>query len=247
MNILKDIVYGALDTKNQVLDLYLPDGDANEAADVLIYFHGGGLEAGDKSKGLHYEHLTNAGMIVISANYRMYPEAKFPEFLEDAAGVVNWAKENLGNYKKAKRTFVGGSSAGAYMTAMLAFDGKYLGEYGIKTTDINGYIIDSAQMTTHFNVLRERGINTKRIMVDEAAPVYFLNENTEFPNALVVVSDNDMPCRLEQNLMFLKTAEMFGCPEGKLQYQLMEGYKHCKYTGSELFAEIILQYISTIN
>ena len=42
MNILKDIVYGTLDKKNQVLDLYLPDGDTDEAADVLIYFHGGG-------------------------------------------------------------------------------------------------------------------------------------------------------------------------------------------------------------
>lgn len=244
MKILKDIVYGTLDTKNQILDLYLPNTD--DAADVLIYFHGGGLERGDKSKGVHYEHLTNAGMIVISANYRMYPEAKFPEFLEDAASVVNWVKENLGNYKKVKKTFVGGSSAGAYMTAMLAFDGKYLGKYGMKTTDIDGYIIDSAQMTTHFNVLRERGINTKRIIVDDAAPVYFLNEDTEFPNALVVVSDNDMPCRFEQVRMFLKTAEMFECPEGKLQYQLMEGYKHCKYTDSELFAEIILQYMNSI-
>ena len=247
MNILKDIVYQTLNTKSQVLDLYLPDGNANEASDVLIYFHGGGLENGDKSGGVNFEYLISAGMIVISANYRMYPEAKFPEFLEDAASVVNWAKENLGNYKNVKRTFVGGSSAGAYMTAMLAFDGKYLGKYGMKTTDIDGYIIDSAQMTTHFNVLRERGINTKRIMVDDAAPVYFLNENTEFPNALVVVSDNDMPCRLEQNLMFLKTAEMFGCPEGKLQYKLMEGYKHCRYTSSELFAEIILQYMNSIN
>lgn len=246
MNIIKDIVYGNIDTKNQVLDLYLPEESGDNSVDVLVYFHGGSLEAGDKSQGVNFEYLAQAGLVVISANYRMYPEAKFPEFLEDAASVVNWAKENLKSYKKIKRTFVGGSSAGAYITAMLAFDGKYLGKYGIKTTNINGYIIDSAQMTTHFNVLRERGFNTKRIMVDEAAPVYFINENTEFPSALVVVADNDMPCRLEQNLMFLKTAEMFQCPENKLQYKLMEGYKHCKYTRSEMFAKIILQYINTL-
>lgn len=246
MNIMKDIIYGTQDSNNQVLDLYLPEGGADQASDVLIYFHGGGLEHGNKSGGVHFEHLVNAGLIVISANYRMYPDAKFPDFLEDAASVVNWAREHLSSYKKVKKTFVGGSSAGAYMTAMLAFDPTYLGAYGIKTTDIDGYIIDSAQMTTHFNVLAERGINPKRILVDEAAPVYFLNENTEFPNALVVVSDDDRPCRLEQNLMFLKTAEMLGCPEGKLQYRLMEGYKHCKYTGSEMFADIILQYINSI-
>jgi len=246
MDILKDILYGTQDSNSQVFDLYLPDGEADQAFDVLIYFHGGGLKAGDKSRGLYFEYLANAGVVVISANYRMYPDAKFPDFLEDAASVVNWAKEHLSSYKKVKRTFVGGSSAGAYMTAMLAFDPTYLGVYGIKTTDIDGYIIDSAQMTTHFNVLNERGINPKRILVDEAAPVYFLTENTTFPNALVVVADDDMPCRLEQNLMFLKTAEMLGCPEGKLQYRLMEGYKHCKYSGSEMFADILLQYMASI-
>ena len=247
MNIIKDIVYGTQDTQSQKLDLYIPGEDAAEAADVLIYFHGGGLEAGDKSGGIQFERLANAGKIVISANYRMYPTAVFPDFLKDGAAVINWAKKHLSEYKAFDKIFVGGSSAGAYMTAMLAYDTKYLNVYGIKTTDINGYIIDSAQMTTHFNVLRERGLNTKRIIIDEAAPVYHIHENTAFPNALVLVSDNDMPCRLEQNLMFLKTAEMFGCPKEKLQYRLMEGFTHCGYTGTVEFADLILQYMNDTN
>lgn len=246
MNIIKDIVYGTQDKASQVLDLYLPENKASEAADVLIYFHGGGLEAGDKLCVVQFHHLVNAGNIVISANYRMYPKAVFPEFLEDGAAVVHWAKENLNNYKNIKKIFVGGSSAGAYITAMLAFDTKYLAKYNIKTTEIAGYIIDSAQMTTHFNVLRERGLNTKRIIVDEAAPVYHINENTEFPNALVLVSDNDMACRLEQNLMFLKTAEMFKCPKEKIQYKLMKGFTHCGYTGTEMYANLLLQYMESI-
>lgn len=244
MEIINDIIYGNHDAKSQRLDLYLPE---NDTADVLIYFHGGGLEAGDKKCSVKFERLTCAGKIVISANYRMYPQAAYPEFLEDAAAVVNWTKENLGKYKKVGKIFISGSSAGAYITAMLAYDPKYLGAYGISTTDINGYIIDSAQMTTHFNVLRERGINTKRILVDEAAPVYHIHENTKFPNALVLFADNDMPCRLEQNKMFLKTAEMFGCPEEKIQYRLMEGFKHCGYNSMELFADLILDYMNTTN
>ena len=90
-------------------------------------------------------------------------------------------------------------------------------------------------------------LNTKRVIVDEAAPVYHIHENTVFPNALVLVSDKDMPCRLEQNLMFLKTAEMFGCPKEKLQYKLMEGFTHCGYTGTDEFADIILQYMNETN
>lgn len=243
MEIIKDIIYGEQDSNVQVLDLYLPKGDSSDAADVFIYFHGGGLEAGDKSCDVNFKQMVDAGKIVISANYRMYPKAVYPDFLEDGAAVVNWAKEYLGRYRQVKKTFVGGSSAGAYITAMLAFSSKYLGAYGIGVNDIDGYIINSAQMTTHYNVLRERGINTKRIVVDEAAPVFHLTENTIFPNALILVSDNDMPCRLEQNLLFIKTTEMFHCPKEKIQYKLIEGFKHCEYDPTELFVE----YMNSIN
>lgn len=242
MELIKDIVYGADDPDSQVLDLYLPD---TEEADLFIYFHGGGLENGDKAWIL-VENVAKLGKAVISANYRMYPNAKFPDFLEDAAMVVNWAKEHMHEYKKINKIFVGGSSAGAWQTAMLAFDTQYLDKYGIKTTDINGYIINSAQMTSHFNVIAERGINPKRIIVDDAAPVYFINENTAFPNIFVIVSDNDMACRLEQNLMFLKTLEMFDCPSEKVTYKLMKGFGHCEYDCNEDFAEALCDYMNSV-
>ena len=246
MKLIKDIVYGTQDVQKQVLDIYLPDEANDKATDLLIYYHGGGLLLGDKTDGVNFEYLVNKGIAVISANYRMYPTAKFPDYLEDAAAVVYWVKENIGKYMKVRKTFVGGSSAGAYMTVMLAFDKHYLGAYGIDVNDINGYIINSSQMTTHFNVLNERGISTKRIIVDEAAPVYHLSEDTVFPNALVIVSDKDMACRLEQNMMFLKTASVFGCPEEKMKFKLMEGFGHCKYDKLEEFADILLEYMNSI-
>ena len=49
MELVKDIVYGTENPGKQILDLYLPDGNTS---DVLIYFHGGGLESGDKSTDL---------------------------------------------------------------------------------------------------------------------------------------------------------------------------------------------------
>ena len=246
MKLIKDLMYGTQDTENQVLDIYLPDEASEKPTDLLIYFHGGGLINGDKNNGVNFEYFVNKGIAIISANYRMYPTAKFPDFLEDAAAVVYWAKENMGTYMKLRKTFVGGSSAGAYMAVMLAFDTHYLGAHGINVNDINGYIINSSQMTTHFSVLNERGISAKRIIVDEAAPVYHLSEDTVFPNSLVIVSDNDMACRLEQNMMFLKTASVFGCPEEKMKFKLMEGFTHCKYDKLEDFADILLEYMNSI-
>ena len=45
---------------------------------------------------------------------------------------------------------------------------------GVDTDFISGYISDSAQMTTHFNVLRERGLDTRLERIDEAAPLFYL-------------------------------------------------------------------------
>lgn len=243
MKLIKDIIYGTQDPKSQVLDLYLPD---TETADVLIYFHGGGIESGSKEQSF-LSQFTEQGKAVISADYRMYPTAVFPEFIEDAAAVVKWAIDHMEEYIHVKNLFVSGSSAGAYLTAMLAYAEDYLGKHGICNTDITGYIIDSAQMTTHFNVLRERGIDSRRIVVDEAAPVYFVTDKTHFPNALVLVSDNDMPCRPEQNLMFLKTLEMFHCPSEKIVYKLMEGYTHCGYTGNDTFIALLNEYMDSFS
>ena len=243
MKIFKDINYGSNGNKNQVLDLYIPDC---EVTDLLIYFHGGGLEFGDKNSVL-VENMAKQGKAVISANYRMYPDAVFPEFLEDAAMAVNWAVKNIAGYIKVNKIFVGGSSAGAWITAMLAFAPQYLEKYNIQTTEITGYIINSAQMTTHFNVLREKGINTKRIVIDEAAPIYYINENTVFPNVFIIVADNDMACRLEQNQMFLKTMEVFGAPVERIRYKLMEGFRHCAYDRLEEFAEILINYMNDTN
>ena len=243
MKIIKDIVYGTQDSKSQVLDLYIPNC---ESTDLLVYFHGGSLESGDKDCDI-VKNLAGQGITVASANYRMYPNAAFPDFVEDAAMAVEWAMKHIAEYKKVNKIFVGGSSAGAWLTAMLAFAPQYLGKYGIKTTDIVGYIINSAQMTTHFNVLREKGFHANRIMVDEAAPIYYINENTVFPKIFIVVADNDIRCRLEQNLMFLKSMEMVGCTAERVKYKLMEGFKHCAYDKTEEFARIWKDYMDETN
>ena len=125
MELIKDIVYGTENPGKQILDLYLPDGNAS---DVLIYFHGGGLESGDKSTDLqdNFSMLADLGKVVVSADYRMYPDAVFPDFIEDAAAAVNWVKSNIRKYREISRIFVSGSSAGSYLTVMLAFAPKYL-------------------------------------------------------------------------------------------------------------------------
>ena len=88
------------DNEAQKLDILLPDG---EATSVFLYFHGGGLESGDKNFADKFaSYLTDRGIAVVSANYRMLPDYHYPDFLYDSALAVDYtvkyAKEKLGLY-----------------------------------------------------------------------------------------------------------------------------------------------------
>lgn len=240
MRIINDITYGA-----SSLDLVLPDV---MPAPLFLYFHGGGLEAGDKID--FREHallLAKRGIASASANYRMYPSARFPEFIRDAAEATAWLREHAPEYGGFSGITVGGSSAGSYLSMMLYFDKSYLGTFGIDPDELSGFVFDAGQPTTHFNVLRERGIDTRAIRVDEASPLYFVDRQTEDPlrkaKLLFLASDNDMPCRLEQHEVLLRTMFAFGYSPARVTFRKMSGYGHCGYTGERVFADIVSSFI----
>ena len=85
--IKKDILYSAYEADR--LDLYTPE---KTGFDTVIIFHGGGFENGSRSNLTYMKDLTDAGYGVVSADYRMYPDAKFPDFVEDAAQAVRWPR-----------------------------------------------------------------------------------------------------------------------------------------------------------
>lgn len=246
MKILENICYGAEKPESQVLDLYLPD---NDKFPVVIYFHGGGIIEGDKKeKFLHY--LQEKGVAVISANYRMYPEAKYPEFIDDAASVVAWAYKNMTTYGSVQGIFVGGSSAGGYMTQMLCFDKSYLAKHDIDSDKVTGYIMDAGQPTAHFNVLKERGFDHRRVIIDETAPIYHITANRSYAPMLVITAEHDMRNREEQTNLMISTLLHLGCEESKIDRRVMPGYKHVGYVndisedGNSVFADLIYSFVS---
>ena len=212
------------DCDDCILDIYLPQTDVFS---VLIYFHGGGFEGGDKTEAdVLASYLTVKNIAVVSANYRMYPKAKYPDFFCDAAAAVAWTKKNISEYGKCDKFYVGGSSAGGYISMLLCFDKKYLAPYGIKPTDIDGYIHNAGQPTVHFNILRERGIDTRRVIVDESAPLYHIGREAEYPPMLFIVADNDMENRYEQTMLVLSTMKHFRYSDYDLE--IIHG-GHCDY------------------
>ena len=249
MKILKNIAYGT--APEQVLDLYLPE---ESTLPTFVYFHGGGLEKrqGDKSKGyVMAEYLASHGAAVVLAEYRRYPEASYPDYLKDCAAAVSWAEKNLETYGASAKLCVGGSSAGGYTSMMLCFDKRWLLPYFIKPETIAAYYHDAGQPTTHFNLLRERGIDSRRVIVDDSAPLYHIGELPSYPPMHFVISDQDIQNRYEQTMLVMSTMKHLGYDMSRVSWELVHG-KHCAYVskkdenGESVFGRMIETYLKTL-
>jgi acetyl esterase len=90
---------------------------------VLVYFHGGGWVIGslESHDGTCRDLANGAGSIVVSVDYRLAPENRFPAAAEDAYAATKWVAENAASIgADAGRVAIGGDSAGGNLTAVVA-------------------------------------------------------------------------------------------------------------------------------
>ena len=244
MKKIENVPYGSCGIA-QSLDIYLPEHPTQA---LFVYFHGGGLENGDKSiADVFAPYLTECGIAVVSANYRMYPEYSYPDFIYDAASALAWSYQFMKNELCCEKLFVGGSSAGAYLSMMLCFDKRYLESVKLNSSVISGFFHDAGQPTAHFNVLKHKGIDARRVIIDESSPLYYVGIENHYPPMRFIVSDNDMKGRYEQTMLMLSTLSDFGYDD--YDHVTMQG-THCDYcerldeSGKSVFAKMILDFIN---
>lgn len=207
----------------QLLDWYLPD---ENGFDTILWFHGGGMEAGDRKGGAELaKHAVAAGHGFVSVEYSMYPTARFPEFVLDAAQSVLHVQKRLPEVGGSGRMIITGQSAGAYLTMMLCMNPAYLRNAGVEMDGILAFVSDSAQQTVHYNVLRERGVDSRVERIDEAAPLYYAGATMLEKPLLIIYYHNDMPCRPEQNILMFKSLKRFQ-PDARVEVLALPG-GHC--------------------
>jgi acetyl esterase len=107
--------------------LYAPGGGA---LPVLVYFHGGGFTIGNITTHdalcRRLAHLAQCA--VLSVDYRLAPEFKFPIAHEDAWDAVQWvAREGKNHGLDGMRMAVGGDSAGGTLSAACAIEARNAG------------------------------------------------------------------------------------------------------------------------
>ena len=122
------------------LDLYRPRSPATDAP-VVVFFHGGRWQTGDRRQYAFVGHaLAERGILAVIPQYRTWPEAGFPAFVEDAAAATAWAFRHVGGLGgDAQRIVVSGHSAGAHIAALLATDARYLGAHALAPTALAGF------------------------------------------------------------------------------------------------------------
>ena len=255
VTILKEIAYKsgtALSEYEQErckLDLYLPN--SRTGFPTLVWFHGGALKTGSKDEEFNVRigrRLAEAGVAVAMANYRLSPKAKYPGYVEDAAAAFAWVRGHIAEHGgDPQKIFIGGHSAGGYLTFMIGLDARYLRRHGMETTAIAGLIPVSGQTMTHYTVREERGLDKDIIIADEAAPVHYVRMDA--PPMLVLYAEHDMPARAEENQYLVATLKAAG--HKHVAQQMIAGRDHGSIAGNipqpgDPAAEAILSFIGSI-
>jgi acetyl esterase/lipase len=114
------------------LDLYAPTARSGPLP-VLFFIYGGGWYLGRRQEyaavGRAFAKL---GFLVAIADYRLFPEVRFPAFVEDSGLALNFVIANAGAYGgDAGRIVLAGQSSGAYNAMMLALQPERFGVSGL--------------------------------------------------------------------------------------------------------------------
>lgn len=107
----------------QALDIYLPN-DGEGPFPVVFFAHGGAWSSGRKDDVQVVPFISGLkrGYAIISLDYRLIPNIRYPENLFDIKAALRWVAENAESYLlDASRTALCGASAGAHLAMMAAF------------------------------------------------------------------------------------------------------------------------------
>ncbi len=192
-----------------------------------MWFHSGSLTGGKKTGGaagpLGRRFVTEEGIAVVSVGYRLNPHVTYPTYIEDCAVAVAWVSRHIADYGgDPRKIFVGGFSAGGYLTAMLAVDQHYLTDQGMSSHNVRGFIPISGQLDIHSTVRQERGIQHVLEVLDEAAPLFHVKPSA--PPQLVLIGEEESKHRMKMNRRYV--TELKAAGDTDIQYVVVPKRNH---------------------
>lgn len=184
---LTDLAYG--EKARQRLDVYSP-----RAADrpIVVFFYGGSWSMGQRSQYAFVgAALAAHGYVTVIPDYRLYPEVRFPEFMQDGAQAVAWTQQHAREFGgDPDRIVLMGHSAGAHLAALLALNDAYLESAHVRPGTIVGLIGMSGPYALEPNTDKLRTIFALPYTPDDWQAVHFASSRAPPTLLLHGLEDN---------------------------------------------------------
>lgn len=249
-SVQRDINYGDGSIRSQALDLYLPNPLPAGKLPLVIYVHGGGWMAGDKS-ATTAQGLVTRGYAVASINYRLSTEARYPAQIEDCKAAVRWLRAQAGRFHLDPDRFAAtGDSAGGHLVALLGTTGgvKELEGHVGKHLDVSSKVqcvVDwygPTDMSVYFdqagpeNILKANNrdqspliklfggtVEQKPDLVQLANPIHFIKPGVALPPFLIQHGDADTIVPVGQSRILAEALKKAGA---EVEFHVIPGAGH---------------------
>jgi acetyl esterase/lipase len=243
----RDLKYGTVPGRGQLLDLYLPEKIAAPLP-LIVWIHGGGWISGDKA-GCPALGMIPRGYAVASLNYRLSKEAKFPAQIQDCKGAIRWLRANAKKYQlDSDHIGVWGASAGGHLVALLGSSGdvkELEGDVGgnldqssrvqcvidwFGPTDMSVFFEQAAKVPNVFKAKPEGSpiftlfggpVSEHLDLVRQANPITFVKKDN--PPFLIVHGDKDPLVPLAQSEILADALKQAGAD---VHLEVLEGAGH---------------------
>ena len=252
VKVQRDVPYGK--DARQVLDIYTPK-QAKGPLPVIFFCHGGGWRIGNKS--MHVEKgssWASNGVIFVSTNYRLAPEVKHPQQIQDVASAFAWVKSHATELgADPNRMYVMGHSAGAQLVDLLGTNERFLAEKGLSLKDIKGVIsLDTASLDLNQRLgdgspegkavgdMITTAFGSDPKVLAEASPTANIHAGQKYPDFLLFCGAKRVAC-VAQHKVFSQALEKVG---GKVTVKAVplshsEISKAAGQANSDIFKEVM--------
>lgn len=216
------------------LDVYIPPtisgaagdggGSAAAARPVVVFIHGGGWTSGSRGQYRFVaEALSTRGYVVVIPSYRLYPQVRFPGFVEDAAQAVRWTRDHAAQFGgDPQKVFLMGHSAGAHIAAMLTYDERFLRAAGVEPSSVAGFVgLAGAYDFLPFQWAYMKKVFAPPERYDDSQPINFVDGSEPRTFLLHGLADTVVSPRNSKQL-----AARIRASGGRVQEHYYEGVSH---------------------
>lgn len=237
--------------------IYTPEGTG--PFPIIVFFHGGGWVIGDLETNDDACRMlaNNTKRIVVSVDYRLAPEYKFPTPLNDSYAAFLWSHENASSFNgDSSNIVVSGDSAGGNLAAAISIMAR--DQKGPKiTAQVLLYPVTNMKTDTESYNKYQQGFGLDKSLMHWFIDHYIQKEEDKsneyvapllakdlsmLPPAIIITAENDV--LRDEGLAY---AERLKKAKVDVEYICEEGLIHGYFTYMDVFSDRVEQSISKIN